>query len=140
MKIYAKKSYYNEGLWRTYGAASPSSILAIVLKMGVVAEGVSHWIANIQGFSSIVFLQGQKAEQQQQQQPLQPAPGHYGSQPGHQELRPVSLEQQWQQFQQQVKMEGGQQQYDPYAAVTEESEHPDSARQPQVLAYFSENS
>lgn len=48
----------------------------------------------------------------------------------------MSLEQQWQQFQQQVKMEGGQQQYDPYAAATEDSEHQDSARQSQVLTHF----
>ena len=37
-------------------------------------------------------------------------------------------------------MEGGQQQYDPYAAATEESEHQDSARQTQVLIYFNGHS
>ncbi|XP_042209836.1 trithorax group protein osa-like isoform X2 [Homarus americanus] len=70
--------------------------------------------------------QGQKPDQQQ----LHPPGNYYTNRPNHQEHRPVSLEQQWQQFQQQVKMEGGQQQYDPYSA-TDEGEHQDAGRQPQ---------
>ncbi|XP_066968398.1 uncharacterized protein [Macrobrachium rosenbergii] len=46
--------------------------------------------------------------------------------------RPVALEQQWQQFQQQVKVEGGQQQYDPYSAADDTELHSDSSRQQQT--------
>ncbi|XP_053628027.2 trithorax group protein osa isoform X3 [Cherax quadricarinatus] len=74
--------------------------------------------------------QGQKLDQPQQH--LHPPSNYYTNRPNHQEHRPVSLEQQWQQFQQQVKMEGGQQQYDPYSA-TDEGEHQDTARQPQAV-------
>ncbi|KAK7083059.1 hypothetical protein SK128_020274 [Halocaridina rubra] len=45
--------------------------------------------------------------------------------------RPVALEQQWQQFQQQVKVESGQQQYDPYSAADDAELHADSSRQQQ---------
>ncbi|KAK4308678.1 hypothetical protein Pmani_019629 [Petrolisthes manimaculis] len=78
--------------------------------------------------------QGQKVEQPQAQP--HPASGYYGPRPGPQEPRPgVSLEQQWQQFQQQVKMEGGagggQQQYDPYSA-SDDTDHHDLPRHPQA--------
>lgn len=77
-----------------------------------------------------LYLQSQKPDQQHQQQQHLHPPATYYNQPNHPESRPVSLEQQWQQFQQQVKVEGGQQQYDPYSA-TEEGDHQDNTRQQQ---------
>ena len=52
----------------------------------------------------------------------------------HSDHRPVVLEQQWQQFQQQVKVEGGQQQYDPYSAADDAELHIDSTRQQQQVS------
>lgn len=41
MKVYAKKSYYNEGIWSAQGAASPSGIQAQGFENRSGAEGVN---------------------------------------------------------------------------------------------------
>lgn len=106
-----------------------SKILASFLKMKYLI--FTFCTDNGNGcFIIFQYFQAQKPDQQQQQQQHLPPPATYYNQPNHPESRPVSLEQQWQQFQQQVKVEGGQQQYDPYSA-TEEGDHQDSTRQQQ---------